>query len=113
MDQPALKPQAQAAIEASARFAALAPVSDDPIVAARNAYRQLAPLAGERVNIHSVIDHWVNAENHLVPVRIYNPCGGTGLPTVLFFHGGWFFAGDLESHDRPLRALANSTGCRV
>ncbi len=113
MDQRNLKPQVQAAIEASERLAALAPSSDDPIESARNYLRQIAPLAGKPEPLHSVTDGWVEAENHQIPIRIYNPYGGSGVPAVLFFHGGWFFAGDLETHDRPLRALANAAGCIV
>ncbi|HXO74817.1 MAG TPA: hypothetical protein VN824_06290 [Puia sp.] len=47
MRQHILRPQVQAAIEESARLAALAPASDDPIESARNNYRQIASLAGE------------------------------------------------------------------
>lgn len=108
-----LNPQVQAAIEASARLAALAPSSGDPIESARSVYRQIASLAGEPEPIHSVKEHLIEAENHSIPVRIYNPYGGSGLPAVIFFHGGWFIAGDLETHDRPLRALANAAGCIV
>jgi acetyl esterase len=113
MGQRTLRPQVQAAIEESARLAALAPASDDPIEAARNGYRQLAPLGGEPEPVHSVKDHLVEAKDHQIPIRIYNPYGGSGLPAIIFFHGGWFFAGDLETHDRPLRALANAVGCIV
>jgi acetyl esterase len=113
MSQFTLKPQVQAAIEASARLMTLAPSSDDPIAAARSYYRSIAPLAGKPEPVHSVKDLKVEAGDHQIPVRIYNPYGGSGLPTVIFFHGGWFFAGDLETHDRPLRALANATGCMV
>jgi len=113
MDQYTLKPQVQAAMEASDRLTTLAASSDDPIEYARNVYRQIAPLAGKPEPVHSVKDHLVEAGNHSIPIRIYNSSGGNGLPAVIFFHGGWFFAGDLETHDRPLRALANAAGCIV
>lgn len=113
MSQYTLNPQVQAAMEASARLVALAPSSGDPIETARNNYRHIAPLAGEPEPVHSVNDHLVEAEDHGIPIRIYNPYGGRGLPAILFFHGGWFIGGDLETHDRPLRALANAAGCIV
>ena len=113
MDQRTLNPQVQAAIEASSRLTALATSSDDPIEYARNVYRQIAPLAGKPEPVHSVKDHLVEAGDHPIPIRIYNPYDGSGLPAVIFFHGGWFIAGDLETHDRPLRALANAAGCMV
>jgi len=105
--------QVQAAIDASAQLVALAPPSADPLAAARNAYRQLVPLAGEPEPVHSIQDHLIQISTYRIPIRIYNPSGVSNLPAVIFFHGGWFFAGDLESHDRPLRALANAAGCIV
>ena len=113
MNQYTLKPQAQAALDAAAVLAASASPSTDPIAAARNYLRQIAPLAGKPEPVHSVKDHVAEAGNHQVPIRIYNPYGGNGLPAVIFFHGGWFFAGDLETHDPSLRALANAAGCIV
>jgi acetyl esterase len=48
-----------------------------------------------------------------IPVRLYAPLpqAPTPAPVLVFYHGGGFCAGDLESHDRPLRALANRSGC--
>jgi acetyl esterase len=103
--------QVQAAIDASAQLAALAPPSTDPLEAARNAYRQLVPLAGEPEPVHSIKGHLIKTLGYRIPIRIYNPSGGRDLPAVIFFHGGWFIAGDLETHDRPLRALANAASC--
>ena len=105
--------QVQAALEASAQLVASASLSIDPIVAARNNYRQIAPLAGEPEPVHSIEDHLIETSEHQIPIRIYNPSGGHDLPAVIFFHGGWFLAGDLETHDRPLRALTNAANCIV
>jgi len=113
MSQHPMNSQVQAAIDASAKLAALAPPSSDPLAAARNSYRQLVPLAGEPEQVHSVEDHLIGTNGYRIPVRIYNPSGVSDLPTVIFFHGGWFIAGDLETHDRPLRALANAASCIV
>ena len=35
------------------------------------------------------------------------------LPGMVFFHGGGWVAGSLESHDGFCRRLANESGCRV
>src|ERR1700744_2918150 len=113
MSQHTMNAQVQAAIDASAQLAALAPPSTDPVAAARNNYRQIAPLAGEPEPVHSITDHSVETPDHRIPIRIYNPSGGRDLSAVIFFHGGWFFGGDLETHDRPLRSLANAAGCIV
>ncbi|WP_159900149.1 alpha/beta hydrolase [Salinirussus salinus] len=48
-----------------------------------------------------------------VPVRIYRPEGEGPFPTVVFYHGGGFVIGDLESHDITCRYLANETGSVV
>ncbi len=47
---------------------------------------------------------------HGVPVRLYGePSGGA----LLYFHGGRFISGDLETHDLFCRELAGRSGCRV
>lgn len=54
------------------------------------------------------------AEGEL-PARLYRPAGLlTRLnPVVLYFHGGGFVTGDLDSHDASARALARRTGAIV
>jgi acetyl esterase len=113
MSQHIMNSQVQAANDASAKLVALAPPSDDPLTAARNAYRQIIPLAGEPEPIHSIQNHLIEASGRQIPIRIYNPSGGSNQPAVIYFHGGWFIGGDLETHDRPLRALANAANCLV
>jgi acetyl esterase len=113
MSQHKMNQQVQAAIDLSAKLAALAPPSADPIAAARNGYRQIIALAGEPEEVYAVNDHLIETAAYRIPIRIYNPSGGHDLPAVIFFHGGWFFGGDLDTHDRPLRTLANTAGCIV
>ena len=42
-----------------------------------------------------------------IPVRIYWPRGNAPFPLVVYFHGGGWVLGDLESHDVTSRSLAN------
>jgi acetyl esterase len=44
--------------------------------------------------------------------RVYRTTSGKA-PTVVFFHGGGWVAGDLETHDRQIRWLAIETGAAV
>ena len=48
----------------------------------------------------------------LLAARVYRP-GSKKSPTVVFFHGGGWVAGDLETHDRQARLLAIETGAVV
>ena len=41
-----------------------------------------------------------------IPVRIYRPSGTGPAPTVVFFHGGGFVIGDLDTHDDHGRLLS-------
>lgn len=50
-----------------------------------------------------------------LPARIYRPAGLLSRlnPMVLYFHGGGFVTGNLDSHDASARALARRTGAIV
>ena len=48
-----------------------------------------------------------------LPSRHYWPTIKDELPILMYFHGGRFFSGDLESHDTLCRLLAIAAGCRV
>jgi acetyl esterase len=79
---------------------------------ARGTLVQMRELAGPPEPIE-----W---EDHLVPgpggdfrVRVYRPVGDRPLPVLVYFHGGGFVCGSLDTIDGPLRALANRSGCAV
>lgn len=48
-----------------------------------------------------------------VPVRIYRPSAGSALPVLVYFHGGGWVMGGLDSHDATCRQLAVDVGCVV
>jgi len=50
-----------------------------------------------------------------IKVRLYCPVasGSSALPALVFFHGGGWVIGDLDTHDALCRTLANETGARV
>jgi acetyl esterase len=59
-----------------------------------------------------VRDIEVSGGAHRLAARVYRVAAGKG-PTVVFFHGGGWVAGDLETHDRQARWLAIETGAVV
>ena len=51
-----------------------------------------------------------------IPVRLYRPLGTTEsetLPVLVYYHGGGWLLGGLESHDVVCRRLANLARCAV
>ena len=48
-----------------------------------------------------------------VPIRIYSPAGDGPHPALVFFHGGGWVLGNLDTVDGPCRSLTNQAGCVV
>jgi len=50
-----------------------------------------------------------------IPLRLYRPAGAAAgaLPVLVYYHGGGWVIGDLDSHDVLCRQLANGSGCVV
>ena len=80
---------------------------------AREGMRRLARLlpAGEAVT--GCEDRTIDTSAGPVNVRIYRPSPDALLPVTVFFHGGGFMLGDLDTHDSLARALANASGSIV
>lgn len=45
-------------------------------------------------------DHKVSCGDHEVPVRLFTPLDGLEHPVLLFFHGGGWVTGNIDSYDR-------------
>jgi acetyl esterase len=50
---------------------------------------------------------------HQLPLRVYTPEARPPLGTLVFFHGGGWVLGSLDSHDGLCRDLVNGAGCLV
>jgi len=48
-----------------------------------------------------------------IPARLYAPASDGPQPALVYFHGGGFVIGDIESHDALCRMLANRSRCAV
>jgi acetyl esterase len=51
-----------------------------------------------------------------VKLRLYRAAGsaaGQVLPVLIYYHGGGWVLGDLDSHDQACRAIANAASCCV
>jgi acetyl esterase len=76
------------------------------------------PPADQRLPLHAVVD--VTAVDvtsvtpyREIPVRIYTPTTAEKHSIIVYFHGGAFFLGSLDTHDHVARALAKETGHKV
>ncbi|MBU6329728.1 MAG: alpha/beta hydrolase [Acidobacteria bacterium] len=65
------------------------------------------------IELASITDRTIPGPAGGIPVRIYRPTDQQGLPVVVFFHGGGWVVGDLESHDHMARAIAAKAECVV
>ncbi|MCI8441091.1 MAG: alpha/beta hydrolase [Provencibacterium sp.] len=45
-------------------------------------------------------DHRVHCGDHEVPVRLFSPLDGLEHPVLVFFHGGGWVTGNIDSYDR-------------
>ena len=106
-----LDPQVQAHLDrlAAINFAALHTVSPQR---ARAGARQLtAASVRETEKVAEVADRTIATDVGDLAIRVYRPLDAPDRdhapPVIVFFHGGGYVLGDLDSHDSLARALAN------
>ena len=82
-----------------------------PAFVARRIYRDTrAALAPQ---VPSIADARLAVFDGKVAVRAYRPVPGETLPALVFFHGGGWTIGDLDTHDVVCRQLALGARCAV
>jgi acetyl esterase len=101
-----LHPQAQAVADFYAAMRTT-PFEELPPTEARALYS--AGQVPSTESVHEIRD--VQAGS--IPCRLYRPSAKTDLGLLVFFHGGGWVIGDLNSHDGVCRSLANKSGHAV
>ena len=74
---------------------------------------QVPAVSGTLAAVARVDDRTVPGAAATLPVRIYTPQGTGPFPGIVYFHGGGFVIGDLETHDPLCRQIAARTGAVV
>jgi acetyl esterase len=100
-----------------AQIIPLLPLRDPAIMTPQSARDALRALAASRAAVPpppvaSAIDIEVKGAAGKLAARVYR-VSDKQSPTVVFFHGGGWVAGDLETHDRQARLVAIETGAVV
>lgn len=79
----------------------------------RKAYLFYPTLSGTPEHVFRVENRGIPGPAGNLPIRIYSPNSGPALPVVVFFHGGGFVAGTLDTYDTVLRSITNRCACIV
>ncbi|MEZ6050719.1 MAG: alpha/beta hydrolase [Planctomycetaceae bacterium] len=112
-----LDPQAQAFLQRMAEDH-VPPIHEMTIEQVRS---MVLPIAGEPERVGGVLSEVVPSASGEIPVRVYTPLidtaeldemetPETGRPMLMFFHGGGWVTGSIETHEAICRRLANE--CR-
>lgn len=85
--------------------------------AARRLYKETrAAVTPPPPEVAEVRDLAAQGPHGAIPVRLYRPpesAAAAGLPLLVFYHGGGWVIGDIETHDVVCRTLCLNAGCAV
>ena len=91
-------------------------VWDVPLTVSRQSFAGMMGLVGPQgVPVGKIDNFVIPGPAGDIRARSYAPVasGGDALPTLIFFHGGGFVVGDLDTHDGLCRLLTAEGGFRV
>lgn len=108
-----LDPQAKALLDEVTASGAPPLESLSPAEAREATHARRLLWAGTPEPVARVEDRAVAGPGGAIPLRLYRPEGPGPFPALVYFHGGGWVVGDLDSCDVPCRALANAAGCLV
>jgi acetyl esterase len=78
-----------------------------------NDLAEIQAAAGTGEAVASVVDRVIPGPAGDLPIRIYSPVPDEPLPVLLYFFGGGWTLGTIDTADAVCRHLANAAGCAV
>ena len=73
----------------------------------------LAPPVDPELMAERVVDKKISGPGGRIPIRLYYPQGDPPYPAVVYFHGGGWVIGNLDTHHAFCHALTKSSSCMV
>jgi acetyl esterase len=86
---------------------------DGTVEEARLGYEMLSNFGGDAPDLAADVDRTIPGPAGDIPIRVYTPLGEGPFPILVFFHGGGFTIGSINSHDPVARQLAAQTDAVV
>jgi len=95
------------------RLAAPPPPGTTPVEEERTALREILQWWGNPQPLLQVEDRRIPGPAGAIPIRVYAPSRADRLPILVFYHGGGFRLGDLDTYDALCRDLAVRSGAMI
>ena len=95
------------------QMATVAPLETLTVPQARERATEMMKRFGPGEAVADVRDRTAPGPGGEIPIRFYTPAGKGPFPAMVFFHGGGWVVGDLETTDFWCRAVTNASGCIV
>jgi acetyl esterase len=108
-----LDPLARAYLDAGAELGFKAPRDSTPDEARANAIKRRHIFGAPPIPVGKVSDLTVPSPDGDIPIQVYAPDAAGSLPILVYYHGGGWVSGCIETHENVCRALANQTPCVV
>jgi acetyl esterase len=103
-------------VQVLVKLSALQPDPDvselTPALIREDLRRSASAVSAGRIDGVATVATTIAGADGQLGARLYEPAESTGA-LVVYFHGGGWVAGDLDTHDEPCRLLARSSGARV
>ena len=80
---------------------------------ARKQMLDLTPPVDPLLTVKRVEDRSIPGPDGEIPIRLYYPSDDPPFAVLVYFHGGGWVIGDLDTHHGVCHALAKTSGCLV